>query len=174
MNKEIILDEHQSIVSRTNEQGIIQYVNEYFIEISGYSQEELIGSNHNIIRHPDMPKAIFKFMWNRLLKDNKGLGAVVKNLTKDGDYYWVITQFTFSKIDETLSIKGKRTKANRRVIKEITPIYQKMLEIEKETNDIDKSLEYLIDVMKKAGYEEYDDFINYLARPTFLEKISPF
>ncbi|WP_297147362.1 methyl-accepting chemotaxis protein [Thermomonas sp.] len=77
------------IISRTNKGGAITYVNEYFCEISGFSEEELIGQPHNIIRHPDMPAAAFADLWATL---NKGLPwtGVVKNYAKGGDHYWVV------------------------------------------------------------------------------------
>ena len=171
MEKEILLDKHKFISSRTNKQGIITSVNEYFVEISGYSIEELINSNHNIIRHPDMPKAIFKLLWQTLLKEKKSLKAVVKNKAKSGDYYWVITEFTFSEIDKELSIKGKRTPVNRNLIKRIEPIYKEMKKIEEETNSIENSLNYFYGLIKEKGYTEYDDFIEYLSKPTLFEKI---
>jgi PAS domain S-box-containing protein len=172
MSKEIILDEHQYIVSRTDKRGIITSCNEYFQEVSGYSEEELVGANHNIIRHPDMPKAIFKFMWHMISKEKKNLTAVVKNMTKYGDYYWVITDFTITDVAGELQYKAKRTKPNRSAIKRIEPIYKNMLEIEKRTGgNMDKSLQYLLDVMKEAGYDDYNEFIKYLSRESLFEKV---
>jgi len=76
------------IVSRTDLQGTITYVNDIFAMISGYEQEELIGKPHNIVRHPDMPKSVFKNLWDTL-KDKKSWNGDIKNLRKDGGYYWV-------------------------------------------------------------------------------------
>jgi aerotaxis receptor len=76
------------IVSRTNLNGIITYANETFENISGYTNGELIGKNHNILRHPDMPKACFEDLWNTIKNEKKWVGNV-KNLRKDGGYYWV-------------------------------------------------------------------------------------
>ena len=82
-----IIDEI-AIVSKTDVNGNITYVNEAFVKLSGYSKDELIGSNHNIIRHPDSPKGLFEDMWNRILNKEVWKGRV-KNKTKDGGYYWV-------------------------------------------------------------------------------------
>ncbi|RLA80588.1 MAG: hypothetical protein DRG78_10685, partial [Epsilonproteobacteria bacterium] len=76
------------ITSETDEKGIITYASQAFCEISGYSKEELIGQPHSIVRHPDMPKEAFKDMWNTI-KDNKTWKGEVKNLCKDGTFYWV-------------------------------------------------------------------------------------
>lgn len=78
----------QIIVSSTDLQGIITHANEAFVDISGYSLNELIGAPHHILRHPDMPKAAFSNLWKTIQTGNKWHGYV-KNLCKDGSYYWV-------------------------------------------------------------------------------------
>jgi len=88
MSKEIILDEFAFLVSETNEKGIITFASDDFCEIAGYSVEELIGKPHNLVRHPDMPKAAFKNLWDTV-KDGNIWTGYVKNATKNGDYYWV-------------------------------------------------------------------------------------
>ena len=77
-----------AIVPKTDINGIITYVNEKFCKISGYSKEELIGKPHNIIRHPDMPKSLFKKMWDTILS-KKIFKGVIKNKKKDGSFYYV-------------------------------------------------------------------------------------
>jgi len=76
------------IVSRTDLNGMITYANDTFVEISGYTKEELIGQHHNLVRHPDMPKAAFNELWDTIKKEQKWVGNV-KNLRKDKGYYWV-------------------------------------------------------------------------------------
>ena len=76
------------LISRTDASGIITHVNRVFTEISGYSQRELIGAPHYIIRHPDMPKSAFKDLWDTIIGGSEWHGYV-KNLRKDGRYYWV-------------------------------------------------------------------------------------
>jgi aerotaxis receptor len=78
------------IISETDLNGIITFANRKFVEISGYNKDELIGKPHSIIRHPDMPKAAFKDMWDTIQQDQPWSG-LVKNLRKDGRYYWVET-----------------------------------------------------------------------------------
>lgn len=80
--------EGKLIVSTTDTNGNITHVNHAFIEMSGYTQEELIGAPHSILRHPDMPPAAFKDLWGTVKKGEKWQG-IVKNLRKDGGYYWV-------------------------------------------------------------------------------------
>ena len=76
------------LVSRTDLKGMITYANDAFVEISGFSREELIGQSHNIVRHPDMPEAAFRDLWNTV-KSGLPWRGQVKNRCKNGDYYWV-------------------------------------------------------------------------------------
>jgi len=98
MNKQItdvehILSDSDSIVSNTNLKGVITYVNDAFIRISGYSREELMGVSHNIVRHPDMPTEAFADLW-RSMKAGRPWTGIVKNRCKNGDYYWVLANAT--------------------------------------------------------------------------------
>jgi aerotaxis receptor len=86
--QEITLAKGQQLVSKTDTQGVIQYVNPDFCEIAGYAESELLGQHHNIVRHPDMPKAAFADMWAKLKVEQPWRGAV-KNRCKDGRFYWV-------------------------------------------------------------------------------------
>lgn len=88
INEEVHFDESQELVSTTDLRGVITYANSEFCEVAGYKSEELIGKNHNIVRHPDMPKAAFKEMWEKLKQGDSWRG-MVKNRCKDGRYYWV-------------------------------------------------------------------------------------
>jgi len=120
------------IVSSTDLKGMITYANRKFCEIAGYDKSELIGKNHNIVRHPDMPKAAFKEVWDTI-KAGKDWTGIVKNLRKDGRYYWV-----YSHIAPTLNhgeITGytaARRPASDNEIAEIIPVYKDL--IEKENN----------------------------------------
>jgi len=87
-NHEIMMKPGTILVTRTDLKGVITFANDAFIEISGYSRDELVGSSHNIVRHPDMPSAVYEEMWNTLSKHNPW-HRVVKNRTKSGDFYWV-------------------------------------------------------------------------------------
>lgn len=88
VDQEVPVPQGRELVSTTDLRGVITYANAAFIEVSGFSEEELIGHNHNLVRHPDMPAAAFKELWEKLKKGQPWRG-VVKNRTKDGRYYWV-------------------------------------------------------------------------------------
>jgi aerotaxis receptor len=93
INREVVLKDHHSIVSTTDLKGRITYANPYFIEISGFTEDELIGKPHNILRHPDMPSAAFEDMWNTIKQGHAWTG-MVKNRCKDGSFYWVVANVT--------------------------------------------------------------------------------
>ncbi|WP_255211033.1 PAS domain-containing protein [Methylogaea oryzae] len=85
---EVVLRDDHMIVSKTDLKGLITYVNHDFLEISGFTERELIGFNHNIVRHPEMPPAAFKDLWDTV-KAGKPWTGIVKNRCKNGDFYWV-------------------------------------------------------------------------------------
>ena len=122
MSKETILDRFTMIASQTDEKGIILYANDEFCKIAGYTTEQLIGKNHNIIRHPDMPRAAFKELWTTVKAGNVWQGFV-KNRTKNGGFYWVYaTVFPFGK-DHYLSV---RKMATREEIVKYEGVYKQM------------------------------------------------
>ncbi len=160
IDNEIQLNKNRYIVSKTDTKGIITYANDYFIEISGYSEEELLGKNHNIVRHPDMPKIAFKLMWDRI-SQGKNFIAVVKNLAHDGSYYWVITDFE-PKIDpitnEIISHTAFRKAAPRKAIETMAPIYATLLKIEQE-DGVEASEMFLRNFLEENN-TTYDAFID--------------
>jgi len=86
--REVVLGEEIAIISTTDLKGIITYVNPDLVRISGYTEDELVGKNHNILRHPDMPPEAFEDLWNTIKAGNAWRG-LVKNRCKNGDHYWV-------------------------------------------------------------------------------------
>ena len=137
MNKPDPIDEEYIfekglIVSSTDLKGIITYANRKFCEISGYTKEELVGKNHNIVRHPDMPKAAFQELWDTI-QGGKEWTGIVKNLRKDGRYYWVYSHISPIIIDgETTGYTAARRPASETEVTETIPIYRDLLE--KESN----------------------------------------
>lgn len=128
---EEFLHEGKIIISQTDLAGVITFANRRFCEISGYSVDELVGQPHSIIRHPDMPKAAFAKMWETI-QGGQIWNGLVKNLRKDGLYYWVDTEIMPIK-DEDGKITGyiaARNAASRKDIKENEELYQKMLQAE--------------------------------------------
>jgi PAS domain S-box-containing protein len=157
-DESVTLDKYKYIMSRTDARGIIEYGNDYFFEISGYTKEELLGQPHSIIRHPDTPGVIFKMMWERL-QSGKSIFALVKNLAKDGRYYWVTTKFEIQRDPISKAISGfhaYRQAANPKAVKQIEPLYAKLLEIEK-IEGLEASERYLDWFLTKreTGYDTY-------------------
>lgn len=114
------------IVSRTDLKGAITYVNETFVEISGFTREELIGKNHNMVRHPEMLTAAFKWLWDTV-KQGRPWRGFVKNRCKNGDYYWVNALVVpVMKNNVITGYMSVRTEATRQQVAEAEALYQKL------------------------------------------------
>lgn len=159
---EIILGDTDVIVSKTDLQGRITYANRQFMRIANYSEKQLLGVQHNIIRHPDMPRGAFKLLWNTL-KAEREFFAYVKNMTVNGDYYWVFANVTPDR-DANGKVVGYfsfRRKPRRDAISTIEPIYREMLAVESRVGPAkapDASIEFLVSKLKDLG-TSYDRFI---------------
>ena len=103
IDEEVIFD-GRSLISETDTKGNITFVNRKFVEMTGYDKKEVVGQPHAILRHPDMPKIAFKQMWS-IIKEGKVWDGYVKNLRKDGKYYWVDVHIVPKK-DENGTIIG--------------------------------------------------------------------
>jgi methyl-accepting chemotaxis protein len=122
-NVEVELDEHTLIASKTDLKGLITYVNKAFVDISGYSESELIGQPHNILRHPDMPSEAFADMW-RDIKNGRPWTGVVKNRCKNGDHYWVLANVTpLREGGNVVGFMSVRRKASRQQISAANAAY---------------------------------------------------
>ena len=156
-DQEKVIKEDDFIVSKTNKQGIITYVNRIFVEISGYSKEEIIGANHNLIRHPFMPQIAFKLAWD-LIKNKKEFFGFVKNLSKDGSYYWVFAYITadLDKKGDILGYTSFRRKASEEAIEKIVPIYN-LLNKAESTGGVTASEKLLNNYLSenKTTYEKF-------------------
>ncbi len=154
--------EEDFIVSMTDLKGRITYGNRIFIEFSGYREAELLGSQHNIIRHPDMPRAVFKLLWDTIQNKNECF-AYVKNMSKDGGFYWVFTNVTPT-FDPSGNITGYlsvRRRPRLSGIQTVTGLYAAMLEAEKKAgpvNAIAASTRILVDLLKEKGLS-YDELV---------------
>ena len=168
--KELKLHPKELLVSKTDVKGVISYGNNTFVEISGYKESELIGMPHNILRHPDMPKAIFYLMWESI-KNGKNIMAVVKNLSKNGDHYWVTTDFDIQRNREgkIRNFIAFRQAAPKNVVKVIEPLYDTMLEIE-EKHSMEESINYL-EAFLEEKQMSYNQYIEDLAKPKGLSAI---
>lgn len=127
-NHEQVLDTKDFLVSETDSKGRITFANDEFCKYSGYTIEELLGQPHNIARHPDMPKAAFEDLWKSVKSGEKWRGFV-KNLAKDGSYYWVYaTVFPFVSCDGTNGYVSCRRKASQEEVQAHEVLYKKMRE----------------------------------------------
>jgi len=126
-NKENNFSNHKRIVSTTNTTGVIQHVNDDFIEISGFNEDELIGQPHNLVRHPDMPEAAFKDMWKTLKLGSSWMG-MVKNRCKDGNFYWVDAFVSpMTENGETVGYQSVRLKPSKSTVTQASQLYSALL-----------------------------------------------
>lgn len=158
--RERVMRENDFIVSKTDPKGIITYGNPIFIEFSGYGEEELLGAQHNIIRHPDMPRSAFKLVWDTI-QSGKEVFAYVKNMSKDGGYYWVFTHVApdFGPNGSIVGYTSVRRCPKRDAIDKVAPVYRQMVEAEKAAGARDAiaaGTAVLVNLLKQTGmsYEE--------------------
>ena len=159
---ERVMREDDFIVSMTDPKGRITYGHRIFIEFSGYSEQELLGTQHNIICHPDMPRAVFKLLWDKI-SNKEECFAYVKNMSKDGGFYWVFTNVTptFDPAGNITGYFSVRRKPKLSGIEAVTPLYAAMLEAEQKAgpaNAIEASGKLLADVLKQKGLS-YDELV---------------
>ncbi|MGD0959186.1 MAG: PAS domain-containing protein [Methylomonas sp.] len=134
--REIVLRENDFIVSKTDTKGKLTYCNPIFSEVSGYSELELLGKPHNIVRHPDMPRSVFKLLWETVTAGEEFFGYV-KNICKDGSYYWVFATVTPSysvnndtKQPQLIGFFSVRRKPDKSKVEFIQDLYRDMLAAE--------------------------------------------
>lgn len=151
-------DDKAVIISKTDLRGKILYGNRIFIELSGYTERELLGQPHNIVRHPDMPKVIFKFLWD-YVSSGKEIVAYVKNLSKDGSYYWVKAFVTpsFSGKGEIVGYHSIRLKPTEQAKQTMGTLYKELVKLE-QSGGIQKSQERLEQILAQKGVR-YEEFI---------------
>lgn len=150
------------IISKTDLTGRITYVNRTFMQVSNFAEMEVLGMQHNIVRHPDMPRGVFRLLWDTL-KSGREFFGFVKNMTADGHYYWV-----FANITPDMDFNGKtvgyfsvRRKARKSAIAVIEPIYREMLAEEARAGAAhapDSSLRLLQEKLRAQG-KNYDQFV---------------
>lgn len=154
--------ENDFIVSKTDLSGRITYCNEIFIEMSGYTEMELLGAQHNIVRHPDMPRAVFQLLWDTI-KSGRECFAYVKNLCKDGGYYWVFANVTPDHDDrhQPIGYFSVRRKPKPEAIQAVSALYAEMLAAEARAGARDAiaaSTALLNERLRRQG-ASYDEFI---------------
>ncbi|NPA66644.1 MAG: PAS domain S-box protein [Epsilonproteobacteria bacterium] len=127
INEEYIFDKDAVLISQTDLEGTILFVNQKFQDVSGYSYNELVGKPYNILRHPDMPEEVFEKMWETL-KSGQVYNGIIKNLRKDGKYYWIDLEILPIKEENSDTIKtymAVARKASKKDIEENQLLYNK-------------------------------------------------
>lgn len=155
--------ENEIIVSKTDPTGRITYVNDLFSKISDFEEEEVLGEQHSVIRHPDMPRCVFKLLWDTV-STGQEIFAYVNNSTKHGDHYWVLAHVTptFGADKKIVSYHSNRRSPRRDALNAIMPIYDNLLQIERGAPDrktgMELSLKALNELLDKNGVS-YDEFV---------------
>ena len=155
------------IVTKTDPQGRLTYANDVFLRMSAYPEEEMLGQPHSMIRHPDMPRAVFKLLWDTL-KEGRELFAYVVNLAGDGAHYWVFAHVTPS-VDASGRVVGyhsNRRVPSARALEQVRPLYARLLTEERRharpADAIAASTALLQEVLDERG-QTYDEFVWTLA-----------
>jgi len=154
IDNEILLKPVDIVVSKSDEEGNIEYANPIFYKLSGYNKRELTFAPHSILRHPDMPKVVFKLLWDELKKGNE-VNAFVKNLTKDGSFYWVLAYVrpAFNPDGSLRNYVSTRKAMSQNAREVIEPFYKKLLELEK-TEGVEASEKALMDLLDNRAFND--------------------
>lgn len=165
---EQFFDEHELIVSKTNLQGHLTYTNDVFLRIAGYTEKECLGKPHSMIRHPEMPRAIFNQLWSTI-QDGHEIFAYVMNRCKNGDHYWVNAHVTPSRDShgDIVGFHSNRRVPDRALLdNRIIPLYQELLVIEQQYPNRKEGMAASVDRFQAILEEQdlaYDQFIATLA-----------
>jgi len=157
------LGEEEIIVSKTDPSGRITYVNQTLLKISDFTEEDLIGQQHSIVRHPEMPRSVFKLLWETV-ESGQEIFAYVVNLTKYGDHYWVFAHVTptFNDQGAIVGFHSNRRAPNAKGVQSAQALYKILLEEEARYADRRKgmlSATELLQSMLADKNVEYDQFI---------------
>ncbi|MGY1720533.1 PAS domain-containing protein [Blastococcus sp. SYSU DS0552] len=151
------------IVSKTDLRGVITYANDVFLRVSGYVRDDVIGQPHNLIRHPEMPRAVFKLLWDTLGAGQE-VFAYINNLAIDGGHYWVLAHVTPSK-DAHCRVVGyhsNRRRPSRGAVQRVLPLYQRLLAEERRhpnaRSAVAASSRLLDEVLAEQG-QSYEEFV---------------
>ena len=159
IDREVQWDKTKTLISETDVKGTITNVNDVFCAVAHYSASELIGQPHNLIRHPDMPKLIFKLLWDNLKVGNNFVG-VIKNLAKTGEYYWVVTDFEMRRdaMGNITHYIGRRKSVPEAAINNyLAPFYESLLKMEK-IGGVELSSRFFKNYLTKQ-VKDYIDFV---------------
>lgn len=151
------------IVSKTDARGVITYANQMFLDVARYDLKEVIGKPHNMIRHPGMPRSVFKYLWDRIAAGFEVFAYVV-NLAKDGDHYWVFAHVTptFDAAGNVVGYHSNRRLPRRDAIQAIEPVYRILLDRERQESSPKRGLETgaeTLNAFLKSKDVDYDRFV---------------
>lgn len=161
--KERTFSENEIIVSKTDTKGQLTYVNDVFQSVSGFTESELIGRPHSLIRHPEMPRCVFKLLWDTI-STGRELFAYVVNLAKNGDHYWVLAHVTpdMGGDGQVVGYHSNRRVPRREAVTRIQPLYRSLLQIEAGAPDRKQGMAAahaaLTDQLKREG-KSYAEFV---------------
>ena len=168
IDQEIKISSKSFLVSKTNEKGNILYVNDTFCDVTGYEEIEVVGKAHNILRHPDMPAVIFFLMWKQIQSGNN-IRALIKNLARSGEYYWVSTDFEIHYENNSKTYIAFRRAVSKKTVRSIEPLYEHLLKIEK-VHGIEASLVYLQGFLSER-HLTFDEYMDSILKPKGLMAI---
>lgn len=151
------------IVSKTDVKGVLTYVNNVFLRVSAYGEDDVIGQPHNIIRHPDMPRAVFHLLWDTL-QDGRELFGYIDNLASDGAHYWVLAHVTPTRTagGTIVGYHSNRRTVSRAVLDQVEPIYAALLAEERRhaspRDAVQASTRLFEKILAERG-QTYDEFV---------------
>lgn len=154
--------EEEIIVSKTDRHGRVTYANDVFLRVSGYTEAEILGQPHSLIRHPDMPRCVFRFLWETI-ESGREVFAYVLNLAKNGDHYWVFAHVTptFGPGGSIVGYHSNRRSPDRHAVAQVEPLYRELLRVERQAaskaDQIALSTRVLLGQLESLGttYEEW-------------------
>jgi len=157
------------IVSKTDTSGKITYANDVFLGISGFTEDELLGAPHSILRHPAMPRCVFKFLWDRIALGHE-VFAYVLNRAKCGDHYWVFAHVTpcYDKAGQIIGYHSNRRVPKPEAVATVKPLYETLLGIEAKAGDrragLEQSFAALVKTVGDLGFDSYDRLVMTISR----------
>ena len=155
--------EEEIIVSKTDLKGRITYANDVFLRVAGFSERETIGAPHSFVRHPDMPRCVFKLLWDTIANGEE-IFAYVINMAKNGDHYWVFAHVTptFGPDGKVIGYHSNRRAPKAGQVDIVKPIYADLLAAENQYENRKEGMaragEALFDLLKSKG-ARYDEFV---------------
>lgn len=158
--------EDEIIVSKTDLSGHITYANRVFLDVALYSESEVLGAPHSMVRHPDMPRSVFKLLWDTVQKKHE-IFAYVKNMAKNGDFYWVFAHVTpsYAANGEITGFHSNRRSPRRDAVEKVDGLYRELLAEEKKYDDrkqgMNAGFDKLAALLKDSGVT-YDEFVHSL------------